>query len=672
MTSWIEAIPQLAIAALVLFVPGTLLLLAAGAPWRRAASFAPPASVGAVGLLGILADLAGVRFGLPVVAATTVIASLLLAGCRLGLRRLLPSSTGGAAPVPSTIERRGAQAGRDLSFVGAVAIPVVVLGRRLGSAIGSPHRISQTYDAVFHLNTTRYIVETGVGSSLRLARWGAGTGGFYPAAWHDLAALVAVNGDVVVATQALGLVVGALVWPVSMLVLVRRLLGPRRGVLFATAAVLSGLTAFPARMLDYGVLYPFLLGIALTPAVITVALIALSPRRERGDLHGIPLLVVAGSGILGLALAHTGVLLALLLLVSPYVVIRGFEFARERWEEGRRVSTAMVAVVVLVVALEVARVVNGSQAVAVLRTQDWPARVTPIQAVGAWLTSSPHNFGIPWVFAALVLLGIGVALATRGLRWLVVAHFLVAVPYVFAAGVDSDLSQLISGFWYNDATRIGALYPLTAAPLAATGLAWLASRVWAVVVPRAARLPWLLRGRRLYPVTVGLVTVGLLVTMRDPSLQQAYASLARVYSIPPTAAAQGTLLSADEWTLLQRLPSLIPPGSRVADNPWNGSALAYAVSNVPVMVPQLSGYPTGDPEIVADGLARATESPAVCRSLERLRIRYVLDFGPPLWIDDRYWAYPGLTGLSTSPAVRLMDQVGGARLYEITACGDVR
>ena len=32
-------------------------------------------------------------------------------------------------------------------------------------------------------------------------------------------------------------------------------------------------------------------------------------------------------------------------------------------------------------------------------------------------------------------------------------------------------------------------------------------------------------------------------------------------------------------------------------------------------------------------------------------------------------AYPGLEGLFLSPAVRLVDHVGRARLYEITACG---
>jgi hypothetical protein len=666
-TGWVEALPELVTAAVLLFAPGSLLLLAAGAPWRKSVLFAPATSTGAVALLAILADFAGVRFGRPLVVVATVAASLLIAALRLGVHRFLPSAS--ATPVRSSGRRPGWPARSDYAFAGALAIPVLVLGWRLGSALGGPDRISQTYDNVFHLNATRYIIDSGMGSSLRLSGFGSGPGGFYPAAWHDLAALTAFRGDVVVATQALALVVAAIVWPASMLMLVRRLSGRRWGVLYATAAVLAGLGTFPARMLDFGVLYAFMLGIALMPAVITVALIALGPRQERGDLHGFALLVMGGAGLLGLGLAHTGALLAFPLILSPLVAVRLAELIGARWRAGYRVSTAVLSIAGLLVALECLRVLNRSQAIAALRAQDWPARSTPSQAVGAWALSAPHNTGIPWVFAALVLVGIGVALTTRHLRWLVAAHVLLGVPYVFAQGVDSNLSQLISGFWYNDAVRIGGLYPLTAVPLAAVGLAWLASRIWRVAVPLAARSPRLPAGR-LFPAAVGLVTVGLLVTTMDASSKTNYAWLASTYSVPQSSA-PGTLLSRNEWTLLRRLPTLVPPGVRIADNPWDGSALAYAISGRPVMIAQLGGLPTGDAKIVAEGLAHATEEPAVCGALGRLHIRYALDFGPPLTRDNRYLAYPGLQGLADSPAVRLVDHVGRARLYEVTACGDL-
>jgi hypothetical protein len=284
--------------------------------------------------------------------------------------------------------------------------------------------------------------------------------------------------------------------------------------------------------------------------------------------------------------------------------------------------------------------------------------------------SAPHNTKVPWAFAALVLVGIGVALATRGLRWVVAAHALMAIPYVFAEGVDSPLSQLISGFWYNDAVRIGGLYPLTAVPLAAVGLTWLATQIWAAAVPLASGFSRLPAGG-LFRGAVALVTMALVVAVMDPSSQQNYAGLARTYSVPP-APDPGTLLSQDEWSLLRRLPTLVPPGSRLADNPWNGSALAYAIAGLPVMAPQLGGLPVGDSKIVAEGLAEAADRPEVCGALDRLHIRYALDFGAPLSVDKRYLAYPGLEGLAYSRSVRLVDHVGEASLYKVTACGDLR
>ena len=336
MSAWLGAIPYLALALLLLFAPGALLLVAAGAPWRRALLFAPAPSVGAIGAIGIVADIVGVPFRLLTVVGATVLGAAVLAGVLLVVRRRRVAR----GELPTASRRHSA---RDYALPGAAAVAALVLFVRIARALGGPDRISQTFDAVFHLNTTRYIVESGQGSSLKLLGWGTGTGGFYPAAWHDMAALVAVNGNVIAATQALALVVAAVVWPVSVLALVERLLGRRWIVLFGTAALITGLGVFPARMLDYGVLYPFLLGIALMPMLVAMAHVAMSPPGERGAFRGLALWLAGGLGMVGLALAHAGVLLAFLLISTPLIVRRAYAVGRTRWADGRRISTVLVA-----------------------------------------------------------------------------------------------------------------------------------------------------------------------------------------------------------------------------------------------------------------------------------------------------------------------------------------
>jgi hypothetical protein len=663
-SDWPSALPQIVGALLVLFLPGAALLLGAGAPWRRAVAFAPATSVGLVGFIGIAAGLAGLPFGVPVVVAATATGGVLLRLVLLVARRL-----GWGPPRRDRAERH--RSPRDHAVLAGLALATVVLGARLLWALGGPDRISQTFDAVFHLNTTRYIVETGNGSSLSLLGWATGTGGFYPAAWHDLAALVAVDGDVVRATQALALVVAAVVWPLSMLLLVRRLLGQRWIVLLGTAALISGLGVFPARMLDFGVLYPFLLGIALMPALLAVVHLITGPPASRGDFRGLPLWVVAGAGAMGLALAHAGVLVAFGLLALVLVTRGAIRVGRRRWARGQRLSTALVAVAAVAILLGAAVVVDRSPMLAQLRTTDWPATGTPSQAFGAWLLVTPHQYTIPWVIAALTILGMGVALTTHGLRWLPVAHWLIAVPYIFAAGVDSPLSQRLTGFWYNDGVRLGALVPVTALPLAAVALAWLAVQVRRRGAPLARRISWAPLRRRLLPVAVVVATLGLVVVTTDGSTVEMNDHLATRYDVQ-TRAVSGTLLTSHEWDLLEELPRLLPAGARVAANPWDGSGLAYAVSGVQVLVPQLGARPTGPEKVVAERLTDAGRDPEVCRALDQLGIRYVLDFGPTMWIDERAAAYPGLEHLFGSRVVRLVASEGDAYLFEITACGTAR
>ena len=227
------------------------------------------------------------------------------------------------------------------------------------------------------------------------------------------------------------------------------------------------------------------------------------------------------------------------------------------------------------------------------------------------------------------MIGIGVAIMTRGLRWLVAAHALMAVPYVFAAGVDSNLSQIVTGYWYNDSVRLGALVPVTALPLAAVGLTWLVDRSVRLAARAADRVPWLRDPRRLGVVAVAGTTVALVALTSDASTTEMYTNLASRYTMTATAQDR-TLLSADELRLLERLPHLVPAGSRVAANPWDGAGLAYAVSGVQVLVPQLGARPAGEAKVVAEGLADANNSPSVCRALNDLNIHYALDFGLPL------------------------------------------
>ncbi len=112
--------------------------------------------------------------------------------------------------------RHSAGRGPRWVVIAGVGVGIVVATLRLAFYIGSPENVSQTNDAVFHLNALRYILDTGSASSLDLSGM-LGASSFYPAAWHAPASLVALStgADLVVVANSMSIAIGAFVWTVG-------------------------------------------------------------------------------------------------------------------------------------------------------------------------------------------------------------------------------------------------------------------------------------------------------------------------------------------------------------------------------------------------------------------------------------------------------------------------
>lgn len=88
--------------------------------------------------------------------------------------------------------------------------------------------------------------------------------------------------------------------------------------------------------------------------------------------------------------------------------------------------------------------------------------------VRVYAESQSHLF-----LTVLVLLGIAKTLKDRRLRWLSVSYIAAFSFYVIDVATDGFVKQLLTGFWYTDYYRTGAMTALFAIPLAALGFAWL-------------------------------------------------------------------------------------------------------------------------------------------------------------------------------------------------------
>ena len=666
---WFSLIPVFLAAAVLLFVPGALAGAAAGLRTSLVVAIAPAISIAIIAGTGVVAPLVGLVWGPVPIAAATALTALALLAARLWTARRRP-------------ERREAEARRRSEPVTAAAwcvawpLSAAVTGYTVGRILNTPDAISQTYDAVFHLNAVEWILKTGNASSLRLLLE-APQGSVYPLGWHTvIAAAMRLCGatDIPLATNAMVLVVSGLVWTSGCLALTHVLFHGRPLALLVAAVMAGSFAAFPHVLLTWGVLYPNFLSVALLPALLAAAreLVPTAGARPTG------LVLPAGAlGVGGLGLTQPNTAATLLLTLVILAVARAVTTVRtppaERPAGALRrqalVSGGLTAVLVLTWIL-----MRPPRSAGEL----WGANYAASSSIGEAITSMPAPLWMIWVPAVLAFIGFVAALRTDGYRWLAALHATTGALYVVARSTpDADLRFFLVGIWYNDSNRLAALLPVTAVPLAALGMlavarwtralsAQLSDAQWA----RGARKRLTAIGERVrilswwrwaaYPAVVtALVLTGPLSTAMSNTvwlLEQTYLFSPGSPSITP-----------DERALIDELPDLIDKDAVVAVDPRSGAALAYALAGVDTTLKHLLHRHDPEVYVIQDKLNKAATDPTVCPAIRKLGATYALYF-PGKTISNQK-PFPGFTHLDTAPGFELVARQGDAALYRITACG---
>lgn len=617
--------------------------------WSLAA--APAFAVTVVGGASIVGPWIGLPWSvLPVLIVAVAIAAILLL-LRRGLRAL---------PAIVTVRRRF-----DGWLAASFLVAAVLIAVRFVAIVGDPDAISQTFDNIFHLNAVRFALDTGSASSLTIGRMTNPSGGlgFYPAAWHALTALtVQLSGaSIPVAINAVTFATSAVLWPLGILLLVRTLFGRSKVVAVAVGLLAASLPVFPFLLMDYGVLYPYQLGVALVPPALAVTLrllgISAGSRRSAAVWWGVALL-----GMLpALVLVHPGAFMAWLALSAPFVVV----FVALRWRDaptaGRRWTIAGAFLAYLAVGAVAARFLRPPG-----EARRWPLQRSIPEAVIDVLTASAWYRTAAVVVAVAVLAGVVWALIRRSpsaaaaLGLYVVA----AALYVVVASLPFlGLRDALTGPWYNNLPRLAALLPLGMIPLAAFGAActWVYVRSRTRVRRAVATWPGWLR------VTAGVAVAA----VAGIAMQVGPGSPVSVATANAWAAFVSNdaspLLTDDERELLSRVDQHVPEGVAIAGSPWTGASLAYALADRPVLMPHTLMEITPEVEAINDGLAEAVDGSSACAAVEELGVGFVLDFeGREVHPGEH--VFPGLEDLAESDAVRLVDSEGSARLYEVVGC----
>lgn len=652
----------------LLFLPGLAVAAAAKIRGLRAAAAAPGISVSVVAISAIAAPFAGLSWSLlPVLAVTLIVAGIAFAASAMLARKNIHAG-------PLKADRQPRSLG--LAPLLAVVVAAVLIGRRLMDAMGQPASFSQTFDNVFHLNAIRYILDTGSGSSLTLnSMTGAAS---YPAAWHDLVSLlVGMSGDGIPASvNVISLLVAAIVWPLGCIYLARTVWGGRPAVSISAGVCSAAFGAFPISLLDFGVLYPNFLAVALLPSVIAVGLEALGLSAERIQSRLIALLLLLAV-LPGLALAHPSAAMAWIALMLPpavHVWVRALTRTMNfRAGRGRVAATVglLVGFVVAAIAIRLLWDVVRPPAEAAF----WPPVETTGQAIGQVISSSAIGRPVAWAIMALTLVGSYLTIRSPRHLWLLGTYAMAAFLYVVVSSFPADeFRTLITGIWYNDPPRLAALLPLVTIPLASRG----AVGVWDLLVqvlpsrePKSARMqsegparPRLVsQPAMITAIAATVMVLALTIATQRGNVRQAEESMAASYRLSEDS----PLISSDEMALINRLPAEVPQDALVVGNPWNGSSLVYAFADrKPAQLHILSAVPEGTATLL-NGPAPSKDDPEVCSAIERLNIDYILDFGHRE-VHGRDSGYKGLDQLIAAGMATIEDSEGEAKLYRLQLC----
>ncbi|MCB1297499.1 MAG: hypothetical protein KDB08_00765 [Microthrixaceae bacterium] len=650
--SWLDLIWAAAVAVLTLGAIGGSLAWAVGLKGYWAVAVAPAFALTLIGGTAIVAPWLGLSWSLvPVLILTALIAAALWFVRRI-TRRARSGEPSGRRPF-------------DFWLLLGLAIAAIVLSLRVVDAIGAPANFSQTFDNIFHLNAVRFVLDTGNASSLNVGRMTnpGGALGFYPAAWHGAVALIVQLSGVAipVAVNAMTLVVAALIWPLGVVLLTRTLFGAGRVLVVSAGILATAFPLFPMLLMDYGVLYPFQLALALTPVALAATAQALGLVPEGGGLQRWWWALVLVGTLPGIMLAHPGAFVSWLALSAPMAVA----FAVQRWRASRTVRGRSLVIISFI-----AYMFAGALMLMALRppsdARGWPTAMSIPSAVWEVLSVSAW-YGIAATVAALaVFAGVVWAIVARTVPALVGLGMYLVAAFLFvtvAAMPFGALRDAFTGGWYNNIPRLAAMLPMVMVPLAAFGVARSASAI--------ARIPVFTRARaRLAPawrVAVALLVVaGGILSVQGPAMAQASASVSHMFALTPDS----VLVNTDEYALIQRLDEHVPEGVAVAGSPWTGASLSYALADRPVLMPHTLMEITDELALINERLDEASWNDAVCAAIDELGVGFVLDFGTQE-VHGAIHEFPGFDNLAESDRVRLVDAEGAAKLYEIVACGAV-
>ena len=626
------------VAIILLMLPGALAARVLGCRGVGTIALAPLITCAVYGVLGCAYAIVGMPSG-PV---TLFAVPSVIFGAGAFVRSRIERGRAGAPAVGAHVRERAPRVhplreraltlfGHDISWAAFAASVAVIVGLVTCATVflpslGSPDAFSQNYDNAFHMSRVRTFMDTGVYSSL--------AGGFYPSAWHCLAALVGVTcqASVPMAISASMVAIEGVAYPLSMFVLLAALFPtrPRRVVLGCLACTM--IAYFPWRIMLFGPLYPNVLSFSLMTAVAGVFVVLVDTETERPRRIRAAILFVIGG--ISLALAQPNGVFSAGVFLIPCCLVAAARWARAAGASRGLSVLAALGCALLIVAIWVALLCLPFFKPIVTYPRDTP--VNWLQAL-KWAFHFSFVIKRPQFMAGFIVAlgGLGLVVERRG-RWVAFGYALTVALYVVAISFSGQLREALTGFWYNDYHRLAAAAAVFAIVPLSVGLDYVVGAIYAIArklvcVKKAGALP------RAAAVVCGLVACVVLAGMYVlnsrpvrflPEQYKSYGYDAVMYEMRDMYGCgehgETGPLDAPERAFLDRVADEVGHDAVIVNQPYDGSVFGYALDDLNLLFKQYN--PPDDPavaEICLHARELATD-PAVRVAIDEVDAAYVL------------------------------------------------
>ena len=640
------------IAVLLLALPGAVVAWAGGLRWPLAVAVGPALTYGVVGLAIVPFGAVGIRWEpLPALAALAAVVCLLF-GSRAALLRYRGTRSPPGRPRPGGPELTAAAG----VFVGAVAI-----GYAAWRGMPNWQSIPSTWDALWHANTIRWILDTGQASPTHMGEFrNVETQAplFYPSAFHALAAVLAqLTGSAPTTAYTLSALAAA-VWlfPLSGGLLTWQLLIGRTtrwraaGAAAVAAALAASFTAVPYVEFDTASM-PNMVGYGLVVPTFVLVTSALA-HRDR-----IPLAMIALVAVF--SVHPTGGVVVVTMLVAWWLLD-----ALRHPERGRRrdfVTLVTVAVPALVLLLP--QLLAALPQTEIISSHQFLTHGGYRRALfDAVFQYSRHLNDFPIQNILLGLAGAGfVLLLLKRIWWPAAVWLLLILAIVWSSapfgGPFGSLLGSYSDLFYNDPRRLSGVVTLLLTPMAGVALFSAALMVVAGLRLLARRVGHD-RGRPFWITTTAVLLITACVGLSWHYLPRHRFLMGEKYD--------EAIVGEKDLEAFAYLASL--PGARdtvIGNSNTDGTAWMYAVSGLHPLWTHYD-YPVqqgpGRNRFIFWAYADdADRDPRVATAVRELNIRYLITSTPVV----RGFVVPdGLVSLGKSTAWAKIYDNGVARIFE--------